>query len=215
MVVIGLSAKLGCGKTTLAKLLMDEAPVEVAVRLAFGDQVKRECSEYFGFPLEWCYSQEGKTRVVGAKMKGFAWDHKPDDLVELGDLTVREALQWYGTDFRRAQDPGYWIKAMQKQLMRYRERHAGETLLVVVDDVRFPDEAQVCLDHGYCFRIEPHQYWEPGPHADHASETALDGYDKFTDVFKPGFGLDELRLVAVKIIWRVLGEGKEKMEGGK
>ena len=193
MIVIGLSAKLGCGKTTLAKYIMGTAPVEVAVRLAFGDVLKRECSEYFGYPLEWNYSQEGKLQVIPVPCCSEV-------------TTVREALQWYGTDFRRAQDPAYWTKAMQKQLALYQERHANESLLVVVDDVRFPDEAQVCLDNGYCFRIEPFDGWQPGPHAGHASETSLDGWAGFTDVFKPGFGLTELRLVAEKIIWRVYGQ---------
>lgn len=203
MIVIGLSAKLGCGKTTLAKYIMDMAPVEVAVRLAFGDQVKRETAEYFGFPLEWCHSQEGKDKMVEVV----------HEIGQPGVHTVRYLLQWYGTDYRRARDPQYWIKAMQKQLALYQERHALDTLLVVVDDVRFPDEAQVCLDNGYCFRIEPFEGWRPGPHAGHASETALDAYPNFTEVYKPGFGLTELQLVAEKIIWRVFGQYAEEMQG--
>lgn len=196
MIVIGLSAKLGCGKTTLADNILARLDTmgKQAVRMAFGDPLKRECSSYFGFPLEWCYSQEGKMRLVAREA--------------LDNFTVREALQWYGTDFRRAQDPLYWIKAMRKELVLLAE--AG-VQVVVVDDVRFPDEAQVCLDNGYCFRVEPFEGWKPGPHAEHASETALDGYDKFTEVYHPGFGLGELRLVAEKIEWRVFGHGKELM----
>ena len=209
MIVIGLSAKLGCGKTTLAKYIMDLAPVEVAVRLAFGDQVKRETAEYFDFPVEWCYSQEGKVREIDnidctKPFPPLSLDRGP---------SVRELLQWYGTDYRRAQDPAYWTKAMQKQLALYQERHAHESLLVVVDDVRFPDEAQVCLDNGYCFRIEPFEGWQPGPHAGHASETALDEYQNFTEVYKPGYGLAELQLVAEKIIWRVFGQYAKEIQG--
>ena len=192
MNVIGLSAKMGCGKTTLCKMIMDRAPVEVAVRLAFGDLLKQECSEYFGFPVEWCYSQEGKGYFVARE--------------GLDKFTVREALQWYGTDFRRAQDPDYWTKAMQEQLVFLDKKHSWSSgLLVVVDDVRFLNEAQVCLDNGYCFRIEPFFGWEPGPHAGHESETALDGYEKFTEVYRPEYGMEALGQVADKIIWRVFG----------
>lgn len=201
MTVIGLSAKMGCGKTTLCEMLMKLAPVDKAVRLAFGDVLKQECAEHFGFPLEWCYSQEGKERkvdIIGETTNGIG-------LKYLGTKTVRELLQLYGTDYRRAQDPLYWIKAMQAQLVTLQKQHADESLLVVVDDVRFPDEADACLANGYCFRIEPFPGWQPGPHAGHASEIALDEFTRFTFVYHPQHGLDSLRSVAEHIVWRVRG----------
>lgn len=199
MIVIGLSAKMGCGKTTLSEMIRDMAPVEVAERLAFGDVLKEECSKYLGFPTAWCYSQEGKERRFSVALAACIVHNLPET------MTVREALQWYGTDFRRAQDPAYWVKAMRKKLMLLKEQHARQSLLVVVDDVRFPDEAQVCLDNGYCFRVEPFPGWKPGPHAGHASETALDGWDKFTEVYHPQHGLDPLKSVAERIVWRAWG----------
>ena len=204
MIVIGLSAKMGCGKSTLAKMLVKELDPIFTRRVAFGDLLKRECSAHFGFPAEWCYSQEGKEKEFVITDQ---WQFLHGDLplcakptIEGPVMTVREALQWYGTDYRRAQDPEYWTKAMRKELVLAAE---NQFKYVVVDDVRFPNEAQVCLDNGFCFRIEPFQYWKPGPHAGHASETALDGYDKFTEWFMPGFGLDELSLVAKRIVGRV------------
>lgn len=183
MMVIGLSGKIGCGKTTLARKIMDEALYEVCARVAFGDLLKRECAVYFGFPLEWCDSQPGKRRVITGH----------------DGLTVREALQWYGTDFRRAQDEDYWVKAMDRKLVELKERYDdGRSLLVVIDDVRFLNEAQFCLGKGLLFRLEPYPGWRPGPHAGHVSETALDHFDGFTGTFRPLYG--ELALVANEVL---------------
>lgn len=199
LTVVGLSAKMGCGKTTLFHALANMAQgFDVVVRRAFGDLLKQECASYFGFPLDLCYSQEGKDAKIYTMYNG---------RVIMGK-TVRELLQWYGTEYRRGQDPDYWTKAMRKELTLMRETRILPTL-VVIDDVRFPDEAQVCLEQGYCFRIEPYPTWQPGPHAEHSSETALDNFEGFTDVFRPDLGLEELRFVAEKILWRVSGQGKE------
>ena len=42
---------------------------------------------------------------------------------------------------------------------------------------------------GIMVRLEPYAGWEPGPGADHASETALDGRGHMFDVtLRPGYG---------------------------
>jgi hypothetical protein len=198
MIVIGLSAKMGCGKTTLAQMLIDKWE-KGFFRVAFGDLLKQECSEYFGFPLEWCYSQEGKLREI---------DNidctKPFPLLQLDrGPSVRELLQWYGTDYRRKHYPGYWIKAMREKLDNLKANHPEA--LVVIDDVRFPDEAELVLEYGSLFRIEPFGGWQPGPHAGHASETALDDYHRFSGIFRPAHGLEALELVAEVIMRRSVG----------
>ena len=190
MNVIGLSAKIGCGKTTLAKMIADKWP-GVVLRESFGNLLKQECSAHFGFPVGWCYSQEGK-------------DHPVDFTVYPSGVvlrTVREALQWYGTDFRRRQDPCYWAKAMQEAIELGRAAHPGA--LIIIDDVRFPNEAELVLEHGSLFRIEPYDGWQPGPNAEHVSETALDGYARFSGVFRPTYGMTALALVADCIQGRV------------
>lgn len=195
MIVIGLSAKMGCGKSSVAEAIV-AARGEKYAHLAFGNLLKQECAAYFDFPLEWCYSQEGKNRI--ARMPDHTW---PDEVLALsGDtgLTVRQALQWYGTDFRRAQDPGYWIKKMREVVEEIREGYPDT--LVIIDDVRFPGEAEFVLGQGLLFRIEPYPRWQPGPHAGHASETALDNFTRFTKIYRPGFGKDQLEAMAQDIL---------------
>lgn len=190
MIVVGISAKMGCGKTTLSVALLEMMRGCESARAAFGDLVKQECSAYFGFNEAWAYSQEGKNLrfVVQGSLRLM---HGLDKT-----MTVREALQWYGTDFRRKEDPDYWTKALRKKLVILSEKRVN---FVVVDDVRFADEAQVCLDNGYLFRLDPYPGWKPGPHAGHPSETSLDDFPKFTKVYRPGYGVTELIAVAEDI----------------
>lgn len=171
MILLGISGKIGCGKTTLAQMLIEQAPIEVSVRLSFGDNIKRECAAYFGFPVEWCHSQEGKEKKFSMGYPGGDLDASPLE------LTVREALQWYGTDYRRAHDPEYWLKAMRVQIDRYSERYADTDPLIVIDDVRFPDEAELVRSlGGSLVRLDPFEGWTPGSHAEHITETALDDW---------------------------------------
>lgn len=182
MKLVGISGKIGTGKTYLADLLV-KAFHPLGMRISFADPVKREVAEAYNIPLEDCYSAEGKATVV----KGYG-------------KTVREILQWWGTDYRRAADPDYWTKAMGYTLDRITAAD-----LVVIDDVRFPDEARFVLDRGgFLARLDPFPGWKPSPFADHKSELALDDFEFFSSSYAPGFG--DLPLVALHIQEFIRGE---------
>jgi hypothetical protein len=175
--IIGISAKAGCGKSTLAYYLA-RARADV-VRLSFAGVLKLECADRFEFPLEWTLTQEGKLQVV---------EHEG---LPGGRMTVREILQWWGTDVCRAKDPDYWLKAMDGQIARVRATLAADGIgepLVLIDDVRFPNEALYCSSGGLCVRLQPFAGWAPGPGAAHESETALDDWTAFDLVLAPGYG---------------------------
>ena len=167
VMIIGISGKIGTGKTTLSNLLLERLPGYE--RVAFGDCLKEETAETFGFPLEWAYSERGKAQTVEFERERIPYE-----------MTVRELLQWYGTDVCRAADPDYWIKAMADRI--------GDKTNVIIDDVRFPDEAEfVEARGGFLVRLGEYPGWKPGPHANHASETALDSY-RFPLMIRPDYG---------------------------
>jgi hypothetical protein len=105
----------------------------------------------------------------------------------------RTLLQWWGTEFRRAQDPDYWVK-------RTIERIAGENPEVaLVRDVRFPNEfAAIHEADGYVVKVIRQGYVSTEP--EHYSEKALDSvslleWDYVLSV--PDNGLDLLKEEAV------------------
>ena len=82
---IGISGKMGTGKTTVARMLLAKFPQYQ--RKGFGDFLKEEVAERFNFPLECCY--ERKNEVV----------LHPD--LPNGAMSVRRILQWWGDKRRR------------------------------------------------------------------------------------------------------------------
>ena len=169
--IIGISGKAGCGKTTLAELLV-AAIGENWQRMALGDAVKREAAEVFGFLLALAYSGEGKDTIV------------PVSHVVSGveTMTVRQILQYWGTDVRRAQDQGYWVKDLAAAIPDGKN--------VIVDDIRFASE--VYFIHslgGLVIRINPyHGYQPPELGGDHVSETELDDFQDFDLTYSPPLG---------------------------
>lgn len=173
--IIGLSGKIGCGKTYLCRKLLELLPMYE--RVGFADILKQECADKFGFPLQYCYSQEGKEKTVSLVHDNCS---ESGGSLQVRQMKVREVLQWYGTDVCRKRDQNHWVKAMDKFLLG-----AGN---VIIDDVRFPNEARFCRDRGMCIRIMPYPEWEPGPFANHESETALDSSTDFDAIISPAYG---------------------------
>ena len=102
-------------------------------------------------------------------------------------VTVRRILQWWGTEYRRAQDADYWTKAWGRKV----EQFDLENMHVLVDDVRFMNELNVIREHGgLIVKIE-----RPGFDGanNHASETSLDEYRDWDEVLLNDGTLDEFK----------------------
>jgi len=163
--IIALSGKMGCGKTTLADELLQIRPGH---RISFADALREEVAALLNVYLRDVYTQEFKSEEF-----------------QIGNrrMTGREILQWWGTEIRRASDKDYWSRKMAErcQLM--------PGCFLVVDDMRFMSELEVMRDlHAICIRINPHENWTPGPSANHASETDLDEYTLWDMVVSLGYG---------------------------
>lgn len=192
MIVVGLSGKIGTGKSTLAGLILERIPG--ARRASFGALIKDETAAFFGFPREWCDRRNKLTQValVGEPAKLFG-----------GTLaTVRELIQWYGTDYRRKENPHCWLWAMDHALAGF---VSAGVPVAVIDDVRMPEEAHLVQGwtNAFLYRLEPYPGWEPGPYAGHITETALDAFDEWDGRFAPGLG--ELPGLADRIVGEVWG----------
>lgn len=192
MNLIGFGYKLGVGKTTCADFLKG------FTKLSFASGVKEETAEFLhhmGVPFRhenlygsqkdkdetffvdiprWCHLTPVK---LFTPAKEFISHSKPGYV----SLTFRQILQLFGTEYRRRQDPDYWVKRLEEKLKGH-ER-------VVIDDVRFPNEVEMIHRlGGRVIRID-----RPGPaESTHASEIELDSFDGWDDVIVNDGTLREL-----------------------
>lgn len=162
---IGISGKIGTGKSTFAAHLVEQLQAHnIPARIfSFGSILKREAAKYFQYDPALALTQEGKDTKIFHPHNGHV-------------LTVRQTLTMYG-DMKRSAEPDYFIDRMGAQLQRFLS--GDYPTVCVIDDVRYPGEAQLASRYGHLLRMHPHHEWLPGEVADHPTETALDNYEGF------------------------------------
>ena len=156
--LIGISGKMGAGKTTLAQYLQARDPA-LEVR-AFADNLRRVLCLLANIPVENTRSTADKNRLLPG------WDK-----------TVGVLLQDVGNGIRRSVHIDAWVLS----LFDYWDAE-GETRWVI-HDVRYPNEAdKIKAMGGVLIRLNG----DPGQSAAlntcnhaHESETALDDYTGF------------------------------------
>ena len=90
--------------------------------------------------------------------------------VRYEDPKPRSLLQWWGTDYRRAKTPDYWVDKLRKTL----DAHDPEIALIT--DVRFPNEVEAIHAWGG-YVVKCTRLGQPDVEVnEHPSESALDGY---------------------------------------
>ena len=179
MKLIALCGAAGAGKDTVADMLP-------ARKLAFADALYREVAEAWGVEQHVLRCRESKETPTALLQVGWCADYDfrnficaPCSMAERAQpRSPRQVLQWWG-DYRRAQDPDYFLKQM---------RPDGDT---VITDVRFPNEAALVRQlGGQLWQIRRPGYGAGG--TGHASDT--DGSEFRPDVVLENFGsLEDLR----------------------
>jgi len=199
--ILGFAGKAATGKTTAAKHmapLLDKECTIVPMAMVLRDEVEaflRSIGADESVPLVYgC--QDDKVRVFYVneqlalahcpKWSYFVSDHQDiQDRPGQTAVTVRRILQWWGTEYRRSQDPDYWTKAWGRKIEQLNLEH----MHVLIDDVRFMNELRVIKEHGgLIVKIE-----RPGFDGanNHASETSLDEYHDWDDVLLNDGSLEE------------------------
>lgn len=184
MRIIGLTGRAQAGKSTVARLIAEELEGQSVTVEAFADRLKVSAARALGFegtPQD-CVAFCDRLKLRG--MVGAA--------IEDGDYVIasgRQFLQRYGTEAHRDLfGADFWTDAV---LPADGSRHDADVL--VVSDVRFPNEAERILDLGG-------EVWEvsrpggPDVGAGHVSEAGIPS--ALIDlVLLNGGTVDELRLV--------------------
>ena len=144
--VIGISASetgAQSGKDTFSNIIADSFQYNNIVKKVFtyhlADPLKKSCAELFEFKESLCHDNKDAATMC-------KW---PSSNIygKSGIMTVREVLQYIGTDVCRAMFDDLWIYKLQLFINKKKEMSVNfnENYLILVPDIRFQNEYQ-CVD---------------------------------------------------------------------
>lgn len=170
--LIGLTGRKRHGKDSAYSMLKEMLVGRAHLyRFSFADALKQEVAEALGLSVYQIEQEKEKYRPI---------------------------LQWWGTQWRRSQDPLYWIKQMERKLEF--AHHFCDT--GIITDVRFPNEADMVRRHnGLIVRVIRPCLESTDTHE---SETAMDHYP--VDKVLVADNLDGLRLLVETFNREVLSQ---------
>ena len=172
MQIIGFSGHAGSGKTTAARHLRDKHGFTL---ISFAWALKLEILQWalqnnINVQTQGLVGNQGEklktVDIPGAQFPRFLQPKSPETTYA---ITHRELMELWGNG-RRAQESTYWIDKLFTTPL-------PDDVKLVIDDVRFPDEANMIrICGGAVIRIN-HDAWY---NTKSLAETALDEYQNFT-----------------------------------
>ena len=171
VLVIGFGHKARQGKDTAVQAIIDAKSGEWNVkRYAFADSLKEEVA---GKELELCLKY------------GIPWEPEGKN---------RKLLQWYG-EYRRKQDPYYWVKKLMTKLKE------DQPQIALISDVRYRNEAYFVKGFfGRMVKVVRSDFVDLAVDSTHRSETDLDNYEEWDATITVLNGeVDQLKKDAVRL----------------
>lgn len=117
MRLIGIVGKKQSGKDEVCKIIREHYPTNDTVRIAFADSLKEEVADFCNVTVEDIEKHKERFRLI---------------------------LQGYGTDFRRGQNPRYWLDRWQRKV----QEECQHRSIIIAPDVRFLNEAELIRSMG-------------------------------------------------------------------
>lgn len=162
--IIGLAGRAGSGKDTIADFLISDGIV--SRKQPFAKALKDCCGLFFGIPrYDLYHAKNNKTNIT---VTSEIVELIPSLDMRIGDtLSVREVLQYFGTNIMRKFYSNIWIDATMNTIDSMDN--------IVISDVRFPNEAEsIKKNNGIIIRLTRNPY-----NMEHESETIMDNYDDY------------------------------------
>lgn len=127
--IIGMCGWMGSGKDSAADVLVSEYGF---LKTSMAAALRQEC--------KWAQATFDVPAGAPPDIEHIILNRLAHVDIKPTSVPARRLLQWYGTEYRRAQDPDYWVKQIESVL-----NHAMD---VVISDIRFPNEADMIHRHG-------------------------------------------------------------------
>jgi hypothetical protein len=166
---------------------------------AFADTLKDMCINLFNMPREHVYGTEDQknsyTRIL--------WEDMPLPTKKKGPMTVREFMQYFGTDVMRKIYDGIWVDRTMSQIT------IEQPMISVISDCRFENEVEaVQAKGGKVIYLNRDVYNDK-----HSSENALKkhkGFDAIIDNKKMNILEMTKEIISILGDWEWLGGEIEK-----
>jgi hypothetical protein len=218
MLLIGIGFRARNGKDTVAAEIIKARGGQYDIRkYAFADELKKEYTQAIEFTMvqhnlsaqdavahlcHWADKlcvQNGYKDAVGQPLR-ISYDPAPDMADPLCPYgKQRLLLQFWGTEYRRFQNPFYWIGRLQATVDKERPQVA------LVTDLRFPNEYWFIRNRmdGVTVKVERYGF-DNG--LTHPSESKLDGYKFDYEIVCPDNSLEELKKDAVVLFDTIVAD---------
>lgn len=171
MLIIGFGCTAQVGKDTAANYLLGKYP-GLAERVGFADKVKEVARSLFGLNEEQLYGPAAVKEATDTRY----------------DITPREILQGIGQKMREIYEP-VWVDAVFNVTIPELEK-AGRNL-VLISDVRYPNEADKIHEHGGIVVKVERSLGGTSVGANHSSETSMRNYKNFDYVLENNGSLQD------------------------
>jgi len=209
--IIGVSGKARSGKGEFARIAKEEFGAEV---VSFAGALKEEVANFLNsYNISWrpenLYGANEFREETFVVPQSCFQDYGFKSLLSFCNIidgeaicTYRSLLQWWGTEFRRAQDDDYWVKRALEKCNSYR----SDCKFYVIDDLRFENEAGALLDTGArLIRVERPNNPNPISNPWHPSETGLDEWIVWNYVVENSGTLEEYQDSVRFVLCDILG----------
>jgi hypothetical protein len=211
MINLGLAGQASSGKDTVADYLVARYGF---IKYSFSDALYREVTEAFSLPDDSMLRDRTAKEVpterlslvncmddefIGVAVQHIHGSHHQDN----EPLSPRQILQYWGTEYRRAADPDYWVKKARDWVCDYRSLFPYAELrpqLFVNTSVRFENEREM-ISHTAYYETKDATSWEgtiwhlrrdtTAPVHAHQSETPLPVLDGERQIWNNA-GLEQL-----------------------
>ena len=143
---IPISGRMGAGKTTFAKELagyFKQFSDIIPHVYSYADALRMELVEAgVASDIKQLQDQSYKMKRLSDLERDIVVPNDfPMDITE--QTTVRQLMQWWGTEYRRVQNPFYWINQMQRNIEKDMLLDSAASHAFICDDVRFPNELEL------------------------------------------------------------------------
>lgn len=211
--IIGLCGYAGAGKDTVGDLLATHAGFR---KIAFADALRDELVEAFHVermvftraefkhqPMaELALERTTSLGFIGAVLQHLG-ETEPGVPVavqlKLG-RTPRQVMQWWGTQYRRRENTGYWTRIVRDSITDHMRQ--GHEHNFVVTDVRFDNEATTLRNMGGVLWQVPRTGVDAATTPEGTHESATDGAEFAPEVVIPNTGtLRELQQAVLGAYW--------------